>query len=71
MTPPRPWKAFKVSLSSLAKAIMDDKKALDLLILGRGRVYTVTNISCYGWINALGQVESSMYTRKEKKHQVS
>ena len=57
---------IQVSLTSLAKAVMDDRNALDLLIWGQGRVYTITNISCYAWINALVQVERSIHKLKEK-----
>lgn len=48
---------IQVGLSSLPKVVMDERIALDFLLIGQGGVCAISIISFCVWINTSGQVE--------------
>lgn len=57
MSPSQP-DCIRISLNSLARAVTNDRLSLDIVLVGQGKVYVITNLSCCIWINALSQMQS-------------
>ena len=47
---------MQISLNMLAKVMMNNYFALDLLLASRGGVCAIANILCCIWINETGEV---------------
>lgn len=67
MSPPQP-DCIRISLNSLARAVTNDRLSLDIVLVGQGKVYVITNLPCCIWINALSQMQSQY---KEKATWIS
>lgn len=52
--------AQQTPLHSLAKAVLDNRIALDYLLAGHEGIYAVANTSCCTWIKTSGEVNSPL-----------
>ena len=54
------------SLDSLAKIVLDNRRALEYLLAEQGGVCTVVNTTCYTWINTSGEGKTKLYKVMEQ-----
>ena len=48
-------------LDSLAKVLLDNRIALDCLLLKQRAVYAMANTTCHTWINTSGEAETQLH----------
>lgn len=60
--------AQQTSLSSLRKAVSDDRSYLDFLLIQLGGVHAIGSTACRTWINTTGMVETQVKKIQKQVH---